>query len=398
MIFGKNYNLIQFQDIERLVNNKIPESKTLDYKKEINIEKGDERKEFLYDVASFANSDGGVIIYGVSETKDINNQNTGIPDELCGLTISNFDKLIQKIEDLIMSSIEPNIPNLLIRHLSNGNKNLLFISIPKPIGLPRMVTYNGSNKFYKRRNTGKYLPDVFELNQLFMSNYEIFQQIEEHRQKRVKVVKSLEFVNDIILTNMTFLHIVPISFYTYSQLPLLDDSFIEKIKTSLRPIGAQSYDSRYNFEGYQMFERNFSEGTTEAYTQVFRNGIIEFFTHSFHSQNNMGKDSFQLGWFEIAMIDCVRSAIEIYRNNNIQPPFIVQITILDLLERFIDTRGAYNTWHFRFMSNDLFVPNIMIQDYDVDIAKEMKVPFDMIWQSAGCKQSPYYNAAGSRLS
>src|SRR5665647_731735 len=100
MIFG-NYNSITFQDIERLVSNKIPESRTLDYKRDLNIEKGDDRKDFLYDISSFANTDGGTIIFGVSECKDSSGQNTGIPDVIFGLNLENSDKLIQKIEDLI---------------------------------------------------------------------------------------------------------------------------------------------------------------------------------------------------------------------------------------------------------------------------------------------------------
>ena len=75
MIIGKSFKNIKFEDIDRLVNNRVCESRYLDYKRKINLEKGDDRKEFLFDICSFANSEGGVIIYGVSEQLDENNRN-----------------------------------------------------------------------------------------------------------------------------------------------------------------------------------------------------------------------------------------------------------------------------------------------------------------------------------
>ena len=255
MINIKDYRLIDFSDIERIVNNKLSESKSLDYKREINLEKGDE-KNILYDIASFANSDGGILVFGVSESKDSDGKNNGLPDEIIGLNIDNFDKLILKIEDLIHSSIEPNIPNITIKVLSNKDKNVLLIAIPKPIGLPRMVTYNNSNKFYKRRNSGKYLLDIFELNQLFMSNFELTKQIEEYRKERVQDVLNLGFISDLDPKNSTFIHIIPISYYTYNQLSLTEDLLLNSIKEKLRPIDSGSWDSRHNFEGFLLFNRN----------------------------------------------------------------------------------------------------------------------------------------------
>lgn len=395
MIFGKNYNLIDFQDIERLVDNKISESTTLDYKREINIDKGDERKDFLFDIASFANSDGGVIIFGIAESKDNKGQNTGLPEEITGLNIDNFDKLVQKIEDLLNSSIEPIIPNITIKPLSKENKKILLIGIPKPMGLPRMVTYNDSNKFYKRKNTGKYLLDIFELNQLFMNSYELLKQIEDFRHERVNNVLNLNFLPDIEPKNSTFVHITPLSFYTFNQLSLIDDSLINKIKTSLRPINANGWDGRYNFEGYLVFERNIADRKTEAYTQIFRNGIIEFYTHAFHVDNDKQK-LFYLGWFEIQVIDCINAALDIYRSCNVQPPFVVQLSIFDLFQRLVDIRGAYNINYLPFMTKNLLIPNVVINDYDTDVSRELKTTFDILWQSAGYKQSPFYNALGER--
>jgi len=45
----------------------------------LKIDTGDDRKEFLYDITSLANTNGGIIIFGIEEKKDINGHNTGLP-------------------------------------------------------------------------------------------------------------------------------------------------------------------------------------------------------------------------------------------------------------------------------------------------------------------------------
>lgn len=66
-LLGKSVEQLEIQDILRLVENQIPETKTLDYKKELKLQQGQDKKEFLYDVTSMYNTDGGCLIYGIEE-------------------------------------------------------------------------------------------------------------------------------------------------------------------------------------------------------------------------------------------------------------------------------------------------------------------------------------------
>ena len=59
------------ENINDLKNNQIPESKTLDYKEQLPYNAYEDKKEFLADVSSFSNADGGNIIYGIKEEKGI---------------------------------------------------------------------------------------------------------------------------------------------------------------------------------------------------------------------------------------------------------------------------------------------------------------------------------------
>jgi predicted HTH transcriptional regulator len=58
--------------------------------------------EFLADVTSFANSNGGTIFYGI-EAKD------GQPISMDGFEISNLDKFKLRIEEILKDNIKPRI-------------------------------------------------------------------------------------------------------------------------------------------------------------------------------------------------------------------------------------------------------------------------------------------------
>jgi len=51
------------EDIQKLIENKIEESLTLEYKRELSRN----NKEIAKDISAFANTSGGVIIYGIEE-------------------------------------------------------------------------------------------------------------------------------------------------------------------------------------------------------------------------------------------------------------------------------------------------------------------------------------------
>ncbi len=82
---GKPFEQINSEDIERLVRANILENRLLEYKKILNVEHKDDKKEFLADVSAMVNTDGGIIIVGIKEIK---------PEariELVGIDDTNFD-------------------------------------------------------------------------------------------------------------------------------------------------------------------------------------------------------------------------------------------------------------------------------------------------------------------
>src|SRR5690606_19569740 len=103
----------------------------------------------------------------------------------------------QQIEDILKNSTDPSINHITLNEIQTEKGKILVIGIPKGLGLPSMVTFKGSNKFYKRRNSGKFLVDTYELNQMFIQNQLIVEKIKEFRKKRIEEVISLDIIPNL---------------------------------------------------------------------------------------------------------------------------------------------------------------------------------------------------------
>jgi predicted HTH transcriptional regulator len=84
-IANKPLSSITESDLLDLIANQVAEGKMIDYKLTLPGNSDDEKREFLADVSSFANTVGGHLILGVDE-------NQGIASNLAGINELDSDK------------------------------------------------------------------------------------------------------------------------------------------------------------------------------------------------------------------------------------------------------------------------------------------------------------------
>ncbi|MFX1344628.1 MAG: helix-turn-helix domain-containing protein [Promethearchaeota archaeon] len=141
MYFTPNkYPIITQNNLELLIQNKIEESLHLDYKDPRALINN---AEIAKDISSFANTDGGNIIYGM---KEVENK----PTEIIPL---NEEGLREKIDQIAHTGIDPplNIKIWPVDVNVDGNLGQVFIIyIPKKF--PYLHLAKKKNRFYKRTN------------------------------------------------------------------------------------------------------------------------------------------------------------------------------------------------------------------------------------------------------
>lgn len=131
------------QNLQDLIQNQIQESLTLDYKQSGSLENNERnKKEISKDVAAFANSAGGMIIYGIEETGHL-------PTRIDG-GIDATDKR-EWLEQVIDSRIHPRINGIIIKQidLTTGTNRAAFV-VKIPIGTTAHQSHD--LKYYRRYN------------------------------------------------------------------------------------------------------------------------------------------------------------------------------------------------------------------------------------------------------
>lgn len=130
-------------DLDALVQDGVQESLTLDYKASPSLDLADNKRrdELAKDVAAFANSAGGVIIYGIEEDK----QRPIRVDDGCGAAINR-----ERVEQILNSTIQPRVAGLVIKAIPlNGRGNAFVIEVPASRSAPHQAP---DKRYYKRFN------------------------------------------------------------------------------------------------------------------------------------------------------------------------------------------------------------------------------------------------------
>ena len=96
------FDAISEADISELVSSGVPESLTIEYKRDGYGKTDEQKREALKDITAFANSHGGHLIIGVDE-KD------GLPVEATGLSVAEGDELKERLEALMRDGVEPRL-------------------------------------------------------------------------------------------------------------------------------------------------------------------------------------------------------------------------------------------------------------------------------------------------
>jgi len=136
------------EDIQSLIGNKIKESLTLEYKRELDKN----NKEIAKDISAFANTLGGAIIYGIEEKE-------GVPSSISWIDAKSTK---ERIESVILSAIQTRIRDVIINPIFNHEDNsqaIFVVNVPESPDAPHMANY----RYYKRHNFQSTPMDDYEV-------------------------------------------------------------------------------------------------------------------------------------------------------------------------------------------------------------------------------------------
>lgn len=266
-----NFPLDQIDEAKlgELISAGARESLYIDFKSDTYGNSENDHAEFLRDICSFANTMGGDLVIGMTES-------AGVPSGLSPFT-GNADAERLRLEQMARSGVDPRIQGMQthIVNLSSGGA-VLIVRVPRSYNPPHQITYRGRSQFYARSSGGKYRLNVEELRRLFNQAPELAARVRDFRADRIAKIMAGETPVPVPDGALLVLHVVPYS--TFGLGHALNLSQIETERTLFPPLGRDYSTERFaNFDGFVGVSHGNGRVATAhaAYVQVLRNGAVE---------------------------------------------------------------------------------------------------------------------------
>lgn len=146
-LLGTPVSEATYDHVQVLIDNNVPESFDLDYKKTLYGRSDKDKRELCSDVAALANAAGGLIILGIDEDERAQ------ASEALGVRVN--DEEINRIYQVVASGLSP-LPGLDVRGLSRHDADgtgFLLIAVPASPARPHAVLVNDGLRYPHRNGT-----------------------------------------------------------------------------------------------------------------------------------------------------------------------------------------------------------------------------------------------------
>lgn len=383
MTLEKPLDAITENDLRQLVENQELEKKGLDYKLSLPSNSDADKKEFLADVSSFANSSGGVIIYGIAQDNA-----TGLPKEVVGIDSANIDQETLRLESIIREGIEPRIPSVTTQPIKLANsKTVLIVRIQKSWVSPHRIKFKEDHRFYARGTNGKYKLDVGELRNAFTLSESLNEKIKRFREDRIARLFANETPIPFSNSAKLVLHLIPLISLNPSTAFDLDK--IEPKVAYYAPMSSRGWGRRYNLDG--LLAHSTTGDLSCSYTQLYRSGIVEAVDGYVLDAN--GNKVIPSISYEEELLRALPNYLSALKYLTVELPVVSFLTLVGVKGYSMAT-SFFQEGSCEIDRDILLLPEAIIDSYGANPQAVLKPAFDAVWNSCGFPKSLNYNDNG----
>lgn len=366
---------ISCADIEALQTRAVREGTQIDYKVALLPLNDTKKFEFLKDVSSMANADGGVIVYGVRQDE------SGAPAEMVALDIESIDELHNRIDQLLNDNLDEQIPGLRHRAVPRPDgRHYYVVQIPQSYLTPHMITMPSTKpRFYRRVNTVNVPMTARQIKEASL--------LVERAENR-----AMDFIEKRIESNARLKGPA----YIFNMVPLYSKSYQfdltnEDVVKSLSLLG--SGNPVHSVHGYLI--KNEAQSRRE-HVLITRDGAVERFRVPIAktSQSNGDVPLIAVTPLEKKILEFANAVSVHPLPGLVELPALISLTLVGL-----EGVGIWSNDRFsaeQILDEDQIAPDpVILHDWN-DLERTLKNFFDVIWQSFGAYGSPNYDENGIR--
>ena len=383
-------------DINKMVELSVQENDTLDFKQEISRsvdkdKKEQEKYDIRFDATAMANTDGGLILYGIVESD-------GAAASIKNIE-GSIDEAVRRIEEIISTKLEPPLKGFRCEPIVMSDKcTIIALRIPKSWNAPHFVDLgNQSYRVYKRGSRQNLPIGPLRIRELFHEHDGVVNRLRAWRDERLARIHLGEIPLPLVPTAKLVLH--------FSPLDALANPYRASASelSSLIPTEQQSSMSgwfpRTNLDGLVRYS---TDGGAEpasdprsAYCQAFRSGAVELISAKL-IDTRKNPPTIYSQWHEKFVIDSVVQ----FRTNatrlGASAPFIVWLTLLDAkgITMALDPLWCGNDPH-TIDRDTIMLPEVVLDDEHRDVPRALLPAFDALWNACGFNGSPNFDERGN---
>jgi hypothetical protein len=220
---------------------------------------------------------------------------------------------------------------------------------------------------------------------------EVFQKAAAFRSERVAALENGQALAPLADGPKLVLHCMAVeSFGAKPQYDVLAlDEILPMYATRL-----SGWGPRINFEGKLWVALG---EPSDAYTQIFRNGVIEAVRAGVLSSSHHPGMIPSLS-YEEALVTYLPHCFEILKRLGCNPPVLVGISLIGIHGQrlAVDAVMELSMGGTRAIDrNVLMLPEIVVEDLSAPIGPLLKPALDLVWNACGYTSSPHFDRAGN---
>lgn len=349
-----------YYDNDKKIKKQINEIEDPEDKKKRKNEWGRNKREskrtLLKEVNAFLNTEGGVLIYGITDDYKLSNE----------FQHDKVSDLAQSLSQIINSSIYPK-PDIEVQSTIFEEHPLIYINVPSGINKPYAVVNDKKCfNFFIRENSESVKMDFGMLKQLIISDHSVLENFEKSFKTDIEKIKHLDIIQEDNFK--MFLYVKP---YTNKESYNLEDFGRNSISTADFKILSNPI-LLYEHPNFLWLIMNQSDNSMFFVAADNDKGISEFYSKKYNMDKFIVPLDDLISWF----IKGFHKIMIQYHNNNIKFPFIIEMGLIDAdgsVGKFNEV-GIFES----IDSNNKFISTkpIIIEKYNLDNVNLQKIPQD----------------------
>jgi hypothetical protein len=373
---------ITIQTIQSLVDQGVRERKFIEYKRDLpDLKAESHKKEFLNDVASFANASGGDLVFGI----EVDKEQKDLPTKVVGIPVATEDALQLQIQGIVTGGLDPRVPKFETHFVPTApGRGVLVLRVGKSWRGPHMVKETG--RFFSRTSSGKFTLDVREIRDAMLAGEEIGKRMANFRAERIAAIMANEAPQDVGKGPKVIAHLLPeASFHPgarvdlglVGQLPLVS--------------GPSLWPTRHNFDGVATAQTQ-HDGSPFGYTQMFRNGVVEGVECTW-----LDRSPDFPAWIDGFLLQFTEKCMSAIEQLGLGMPIYAAFTFVGV-RGFQLSAGSDYKHHVRravpLRMSEVLLPEQRFESADDPVAKVLRPAFDVLWNAFGLPRCPNYGEDG----